>query len=180
MQLYSPTHTLFAHPYLRTAPQLDVLLVPGGIGSMDPLPGGGKPDIDRHIEFIRNTFRGLNGRTSLKYLISMCNATILVTRAGLLDGQTATTNQDGWKSITAMGPKTHWIAKTRWADSGRMWTTSGVSAGADDVLAWIESLIPQETLTHVVDTMKWIRAESADNDPFAEVFGCEGVPRLQD
>ena len=79
-----------------------------------------------------------------------------------------------------MGPKTHWIAKARWVDSGRIWTTSGVSAGADGVLAWMESLIPKETLTYVVNTMEWIRAESADNDPFAEIFGCQDVPRVQD
>ena len=172
-QLYLPTHTF------ETAPQLDVLLVPGGLGSMDPLPGGGKPDIEGHVAFLQNAFHGLNGRTSLRYLISVCNGSILLLKAGLLDGHRATTNKDGWKLITAMGPKTNWIAKARWVDSGRIWTTSGVSAGADGVLAWMESLLPKETVAQVINTMEWIRAENADNDPFAEIFGCQDVPRVQ-
>lgn len=172
-QLYIPTHTF------ETVPHLDVLLVPGGLGSMDPLPGGGKPDIEDHITFLQDVFHGLKGKTPLKYLISVCNGSILLLKAGLLDGQTATTNKDGWKYITGMGPKTNWIAKARWVDSGRIWTTSGVSAGADGVLAWMESLIPKETLTQVVNTMEWIRAENADNDPFAAIFRCQDVPRVE-
>lgn len=172
-QIYPPTHTF------DTAPEIDVLLVPGGLGSMDPLPGGGRPDIEGHIDFIRKAFYGLDGRKPLKYLISICNGSILLIKAGVLAGQTATTNKDGWKIITQMGPKTNWVGKARWVDSGRIWTTSGVSAGTDGVLAWMESLVPEETLSYVVKTMEWIRAENSDNDPFAEIFGCEDVPRVQ-
>lgn len=168
-QRYLPTHTF------ETAPPLDVLLVPGGMGSID-LPGSAeKRDIDGHVQFVKDAFFGLNGRSKLRYIISVCNGTILLAKAGVLDGHKATTNKDGWKFLTPMGPKTEWIAKARWVDSGRVWTTSGVSAGADGVLKWIESLTSKETVTKVVNSMEWIRAESADDDPFAKIFGCEDV-----
>jgi hypothetical protein len=40
----------------------------------------------------------------------------------------------------------------------------------------MSSLLPEKLVTSIVNTMEWIRAENADNDPFAEVFGCEDVP----
>ena len=168
-QLYVPTHTF------ESAPHIDVLIVPGGGGAMDPLPGGAKPDTDGHIDFIRKTFNGLDGRQPLKYLISVCNGTMLLIKAGVLDGVKATTTKDLWKTITEMGPKTHWIGKARWVDSGRLWTTSGVSAGTDGVLAWMESLVGSDRVTYVVNAMEWRRAESPEDDPFATVFGCEDV-----
>ncbi|KAK5053884.1 hypothetical protein LTR84_001846 [Exophiala bonariae] len=167
-QRYLPTHTF------ETAPPLDVLLIPGGAGSFD-MPGAEKRDIEGHVQFVRDAFFGLNGRQKLRYAISVCNGTILLARAGVLDGQKATTNKDGWTFLTAMGPKTEWIAKARWVDSGRVWTTSGVSAGADGVLAWIEGLTSKETVTKVTNSMEWIRAKSPDEDPFAKIFGCEDV-----
>ena len=169
-QVFTPTHTF------ETAPHLDVLLVPGGLGSVDPHPAGSKIDIDGHVQFVKNAYNGTGGRKPLQYLISVCNGPLLLLKAEVLDGHKATTNKDWWSSITAQGPKTHWIAKARWVDSGRIWSTSGVSAGTDGVLAWMQSLIGPEIVESIVDNMEWIRAESADNDPFAIKFGCKDVP----
>ena len=170
VQRYPPTHTF------ETAPQLDVLLVREGIGSMDPLPGGGKPDIDEHIELIRQAYCDADRRQPLKYLISVCSGTILLAKAGVLNGQRATTNKDGCATITVLGPKMHWVARARWMASGNIWTTSGVSAGTDGILAWMSSLLPENLVSYIVNTMEWTRAETADNDPFTEIFGCEDVP----
>ena len=172
VQLYQPTHTF------ETAPQLDVLIVPGGAGSMGPPPKyeGYNPDVDDYIDFVKTAYHGFGERKPLKYLISVCNGTILLAKAGVLDGQKATTNKDFWTSVTQLGPKTYWTARARWVASGNIWTTSGVSAGTDGVLAWMSSLLPEKLVTGIVNTMEWIRAENADNDPFAEVFGCEDVP----
>ncbi|KAI9663720.1 MAG: hypothetical protein M1821_007210 [Bathelium mastoideum] len=168
-QRYLPTHTF------ADAPPLDVLIIPGGAGSADPSPGGGKPDIQGYIDFARKAYNGLDGRRPLKYLITVCNGTIVAAKAGILDGHKATTNKDGWDDITPLGPRTHWIAKARWISSGNIWTTSGVSAGTDGVLAWMDSMLPDEIATKVAVNIEWIRAQSADDDPFAEIEGCKDV-----
>ncbi|KAI9703103.1 MAG: hypothetical protein M1820_005975 [Bogoriella megaspora] len=168
-QRYLPTHTF------ADAPPLDVLMIPGGFGSADPLPSGGKPDIGGYVDFARKAFNGLEGRQPLKYLFTVCNGTVIAAKAGILDGRKATTNKDGWDAITPLGPKTHWIAKARWVSSGNVWTTSGVSAGGDGMLAWMNSILPDEVVTTVENNMEWIRVKSADNDPFAEIEGCQDV-----
>ncbi|KXL46419.1 hypothetical protein M433DRAFT_159204 [Acidomyces richmondensis BFW] len=132
-----PTHTY------EPAPHLDDLIVAGGIGSIDPLLSGAQLEIYGHVEFIRRGFHGLNGRKPLRYLISVCNGAILFAKAGVLDGHKATTNKDGWKDITPLSPRTRWIAKARWVESGRVWATSGVSAGTDGILAWMQQLLPK-------------------------------------
>jgi putative intracellular protease/amidase len=52
----------------------------------------------------------------MAYLIlaAVCNGAGLAARAGILDGHKATTNKQLWSVITALGPKTHWVAKARY------------------------------------------------------------------
>jgi putative intracellular protease/amidase len=76
-QTLTPTHTV------DNAPPLDVLLVPGGLGSSDK-------DTDPLVEFIRERF------SSLMYLITICTGADLAARAGVLDGRKATTNKSVW------------------------------------------------------------------------------------
>jgi hypothetical protein len=56
VQLYQPTHTF------DTAPQLDVLLVPGSAGSIVPPPKGYNVDIDDYIQFVRSACQGFGDR----------------------------------------------------------------------------------------------------------------------
>ena len=168
-QLYIPSHTL------ETAPALDVLLVPGGMGSID-LTGGRMQD---YVSFIKHRYEGSQGHPPLKHIISICNGAGLLAKSGILDGRKATTNKDFWKEVAVNGPKTHWIAKARWVQDGNVWTTSGVSAGADGVIAWMLSLLPQDFVIGLANTIEWIRATSPDNDPFAEIFKCEDIGPLK-
>ena len=169
-QLYIPTHTL------QNAPQLDVLLVPGGLGSLSVLPSGAKADVDDYVAFVKERYNGLEGHKPLQYIISICNGAGLLARAGVLDGRNATGNKDYWAEVTSLGPRTNWIAKARWVNDDNVWTSSGVSAGGDCVLAWMSILVPKEVVDDIVNGMEWIRAESADHDPFAEILGRKDVP----
>ncbi|EME79696.1 uncharacterized protein MYCFIDRAFT_212291 [Pseudocercospora fijiensis CIRAD86] len=170
-QKYLPTHTF------ETAPQLDVLLIPGGVGAAPtPFPDGTDlSHMQEYLEFIRSTYHGSGegGKKPLKYILSICNGAGLLAAAGILDGKKATTNKELWKFVTKLGPKTHWVSHARWVCDGNVWTTSGVSAGADGVLAWMSGLLPEESVRGVVVGMEWIRAKNAEDDPFAE--GLEDV-----
>jgi putative intracellular protease/amidase len=73
-----PTHTFETAAKL----ELDVLLVPGGLGSDAPNKAA--------IKFIADRFG------SLQYLITVCTGADLAARAGVLDGLCATTNKAAW------------------------------------------------------------------------------------
>jgi transcriptional regulator GlxA family with amidase domain len=117
-QAIVPTHTLANPPE-----QLDVLLVPGGFGVDGP-----RAD---EIAFIKAVY------PRLQYLISVCNGSVLLARAGVLDGRRATTNKWLWTACTSTSAKVDWIPVARWVVDGNIWTASGVSAGIDCMAAFI-------------------------------------------
>jgi putative intracellular protease/amidase len=67
---------------LKSAPKLDVLLIPGGLGS-DGVD-------DSVVAWVRDVF------PSLQYLITVCTGADIAARAGLLNGKRATTNKQAW------------------------------------------------------------------------------------
>ncbi|KAH8673369.1 DJ-1/PfpI family protein [Xylariales sp. PMI_506] len=151
-----PTHTF------ADAPDLDVLIIPGGYGGMEP-----GADL---LDYVRSA------ASKAGHLITVCNGAAVAARAGILDGKRATTNKAFWKTCVSDGPRTHWIAKARWVQDGNTWTSSGVSAGIDVTLAWVASVFGDQLADSIADGMEFIRAPSSSDDPFAQKYGCEDVP----
>jgi transcriptional regulator GlxA family with amidase domain len=149
-----PTHT-YEEP-----PLLDVLFIPGGLGSR-----GSGPTVLATIKFIQEIY------PSLKYVITVCTGSGLAARAGVLDGKRATTNKSAWKDMIALGPEVEWIARARWVTDGNIWTSSGVSAGIDVTLAWIGSVFGEEKAKLIAEEIEYTRHEDPNCDPFAEVHG---------
>ncbi|KAJ5662497.1 class I glutamine amidotransferase-like protein [Penicillium maclennaniae] len=149
-----PTHTYDAPP------SLDVLLIPGGRGSR-----GSGPIVLAAIKCIKDTY------PSLKYLITVCTGSGLAARAGVLDGRRATTNKSAWNDMVALGPEVEWIPRARWVTDGNIWTSSGVSAGIDITLAWIESVFGEEKAKMIADEIEYTRHEDPNYDPFAKLYG---------
>ena len=146
-----PSHTF------SDAPALDVLIVPGGIGTQ-------ADDIEAEIDFIRRTY------SSLQYLITVCTGAGLAARAGVLDGRNATTNKAEWAPTTALGPRVNWITHARWVHDGNVWSSSGVSAGIDVLFAWIGAVFGNETATGVANALEYERHLNASWDPFADLY----------
>ncbi|KAF3762816.1 class I glutamine amidotransferase-like protein, partial [Cryphonectria parasitica EP155] len=155
-QHYLPTHTF------DTAPALDVLIVPGGVGTFKPAE-----KIGPMVEFIRNVYNGSLGNPPLQYVFSICTGSRLFAEAGILRGHKATTNKQGWKSVTKLTDKTHWVAKARWVASGNIWTTSGVTAGMDGMVALIAQIYGDEKAEALCDMVEHSRQKDPENDPFA-------------
>ncbi|KAJ7348811.1 hypothetical protein DFH08DRAFT_807417 [Mycena albidolilacea] len=73
--------------------------------------------------------------------------------------------------IEAATPKDiKWVTKARWAVDGNIWTSSGVAAGYDMVLAFIEHLVGPPTARVLRDAAE-IRDATQEDDPFAEFHG---------
>ncbi|KAH8427120.1 DJ-1/PfpI family protein [Aspergillus melleus] len=150
-----PTHTL------DKAPDMDVLIVPGGLGTRSP-------NMTRTIEFIAETY------PKVKYLITICTGSRLAAQSGVLDGKRATTNKASWNNTVALGPKVDWVPRARWTVDGNIWTSSGISAGVDATLAFFEWAYGEATSTTVANLMEYERHTDPDWDPFADIFEVPG------
>ena len=100
----------------------------------------------------------------------MCTGSVLAARAGILDGKRATTNKASWNSSVKYGPKVKWVPSARWVVDGNVWTSSGISAGIDATIAFIEEMYGKENATYVSNQMEYIRNEDPNWDPFSPVF----------
>ncbi|KAF2008634.1 ThiJ/PfpI family protein [Aaosphaeria arxii CBS 175.79] len=152
-----PTHTF------DDAPEIEVLLIPGGFGTrsadaMGPVKA-----------YIRTVF------PSLKYVITICTGSAILAEMGLLDYRSATTNKSTWDDVVVLGPKVKWVRKARWVvDSTEgvtpVWSSSGVSAGIDVTFAFIEELYGEEVARNVANVMEYSRHLDPNDDPFARVW----------
>ena len=146
-----PTHTL------KDAPDLDVLIIPGGLGAR-------APDLNTTIAYIAATY------PKLQYLVTVCTGAGIAARAGVLDGKRATTNKASWADTVALGPKVDWVRRARWTVDGNIWTSSGISAGIDVTLAFIQHVHGDDVATGLANLMEYEWHRDADWDPFAGIF----------
>jgi putative intracellular protease/amidase len=141
------------------APRLDLLLVPGGIGTRDAIED--RPLLD-----------WLARRAAeAEIVMSVCTGSALLARAGLLDSRRATTNKAFFQWVVDQGPKVEWVRQARWVDAGKFVTSSGVSAGIDMALHVIARLADRELAENLARMMEYQWHTDADSDPFAKVWG---------
>lgn len=106
--------------------QADTLLIAGGIGYIDALQDPGI------IRWIRKQF----GR--VERLGSICTGAMLLARAGLLDGQRATTHWAYFDELARTARNAHLETDALFVRSGKLYTSAGVTAGMDMALAIVE------------------------------------------
>ncbi|KAI9371474.1 class I glutamine amidotransferase-like protein [Aspergillus egyptiacus] len=149
-----PTHTF------ATAPEIDVLLVPGGWGTRcrDSEP------IKAAVRFIADVY------PRLQYLISVCTGSGLLALSGVLDGRQATTNKRAFAEISSWREEVVWVKKARWVVDGNIWTSAGVSAGIDVILAWIGRVYDEELAKRIAVFIEYVKHEDSGDDPFADLY----------
>ena len=121
-------------------PQLDVLCVPGGLGTdallNDPVT----------LDFLRGQ------ATAARYVTSVCTGSVVLAAAGLLDGYRATTH---WSAMGYLGQLGAIPEKTRvCVDRNRM-TGGGVTAGIDFGLTLAEKLTDRTTAEMIQLTLEY-------------------------
>jgi transcriptional regulator GlxA family with amidase domain len=113
---------------IQKCPKPDLLIMPGGDTSA-PL---GSPAV---IAWVKQ----VSGEAEVT--MSVCTGAFVLAKAGLLDGQPATTN---WSQLGRLGkaaPDIQVRSKVRFVDSGKIVTTAGVSAGIDGALHIVDRLL---------------------------------------
>lgn len=114
---------------LEDCPQQQVLVVPGGRGT--------RALLGSHvlIEWIRS--RSLASEVTM----SVCTGSLLLARAGLLDGLRVTTHHGALDELRQLAPKAVVDPGARFHDNGRIVTSAGVSAGIDCSLHLVGRLL---------------------------------------
>ncbi|KAI5459338.1 class I glutamine amidotransferase-like protein [Mariannaea sp. PMI_226] len=157
-EILTPTHTF------QTAPQLDVLIIPGGMGCFDPDPANaGKPNsaiLDPIGQFILKQY------PSLRYLLTVCTGAGIASLTGLLDGKKATTFKGAWKVIPAWRPQVNWVPQARWVVDGNIWTSSGVCSGIDLMFGFVKAIHGEDIAKDIAVWMEYQRHEDPAIDPF--------------
>ena len=144
---------------LDDCPPIDVLLVPGGIGTRREVNN------TKLLEWL------VRRAAAAEIVTSVCTGAALLARAGLLDGDRATTNRLSFKWVTEQGSAVEWIKQARWVEDGKFATSSGVSAGIDMTLALIAKLAGVETAEQVAIRMEYEWQRDPQWDPFAKIHG---------
>lgn len=137
-------------------PELDLLLLPGGVGTVRELQN------EALLGFLRA--RAADARI----VMSVCSGSALLARAGLLDGHRATSNKQFFALATSQGDRVHWVEEARWVEDGRFATSSGVSAGMDMALAVIERLFGAERAEAIAAATEYEWHRDPTWDPFVK------------
>lgn len=127
---------------MRVLPDLDFagagvlgqLLVPGGFAAFDEMKR------DDLTGFVR---RQADAGAAV---LSVCSGSFILLAAGLLDGRRASTN---WKVIPRLRDAGVEVIEERYTRDGPVWTSAGVSAGIDMLLAYIEDVRGEEVASLV-------------------------------
>ena len=140
----------------ESCPKLDILLVPGGLGTRTEVHN------NTLIDFIKQKSQ------EVSYIATVCTGAVLLAKTGLLDNHKATTNKKAFDWVISQNPNVNWVEKARWVEDNRLFTSSGISAGMDMALALIEKIFDKETSLRVAQLTEYIWNQNKNVDPFVE------------
>ncbi|MEM7112944.1 MAG: DJ-1/PfpI family protein [Chloroflexota bacterium] len=146
------------------SPELDLLLLPGGVGTI--------PELQNEAML---TFLQERAKTA-EATMSVCSGSAILAKAGLLNGRRATSNKLWFSLATTQSDEVNWVEEARWVEDGPFITSSGVSAGTDMALAVIAKLFGRDAAKRIAIVTEYEWQEDADRDPFHKYLNKGNVP----
>jgi transcriptional regulator GlxA family with amidase domain len=120
---------------LADAPPIDLLLIPGGQGTRPLLHDAPL------IEWIGQR------ADAAELVLSVCTGSLLLAKAGLLAGLSATTHHGALGLLREVASEAKVRDDVRYVDNGRVITSAGVAAGIDMSFHVVDRLLGRETAT---------------------------------
>lgn len=114
---------------LDNCPEIDILVVPGGFGTRKEM----------HNIALINWIKKESQPAEL--VISICTGALLLAKAGLLNGLTATTHHGAIELLKKVAPATQIDTTKRFIDNGKIIVSAGISAGIDMSLYVVAKLL---------------------------------------
>jgi len=126
---------------INNCPKPDILIVPGGQGTRKEM---NNPVL---VNWVKDSF------DHLELLLSVCTGALILAKAGLLEGLTATTHHAALDLLKKAAPKTKIVKDQRFVDNGKIILSAGISAGIDMSFYVVDKLVGKEA---VVATSKYM------------------------
>ena len=129
----------------RDVPEADVLIVPGGDDISHVL---NDPDLLRWVAKVSE---------GASTVLSVCSGSLILAKAGVLDGLRATTHRVDLDELTDLAPNTEIVRGVTYVDNGKVVTSAGITAGIDASLHVIEKLYGRELAERTVRSLEYSR-----------------------
>ena len=131
-------------------PQIDVLIVPGGVVTAEL-------EKESVIAWIKQV------AASTKLTTSVCTGAFLLGKAGLLHNKAATTHWEDIADLRKMLPDTSIKEEARWIDEGDIVTSAGISAGIDMSLHLVARLAGEKLAHRTARQMEYEWKTTVEN-----------------
>lgn len=141
---------------MAEAPRPAFLIVPGGYGTRQVL---NQPDV---ISWIKEAAE------NAEKVMSVCTGSLLLAKAGLLEGLRATTHHQVLELLTQLAPNTQIVRGERFVDNGKIITSGGISAGIDMSLYVVELTYGEDAAEKTAAYMEYRRIGVASSLPSGE------------
>jgi transcriptional regulator GlxA family with amidase domain len=128
---------------LSMCPPPDILIVPGGQGTRKQIHNAAL------LDWISDQAK------QVELLISVCTGALLLGKAGLLDGLSATTHHSAIALLKEIAPKTTVHENKRIVDNGKIVLSAGISAGIDLSLHVVRRLLGPELAADTAAYMEY-------------------------
>jgi transcriptional regulator GlxA family with amidase domain len=133
---------------LDDCPPLDILLVPGGLGTRREMNN------ERVVGWIGE--RAKQAGT----VASVCTGSILLGKAGVLDGKRATSHWMALEWMQEIFPRTKVERGLHFVEDGNIFTSAGVSAGIDLSLIIVSRLLGEDVARLTAKQMEYTYPET--------------------
>lgn len=140
----------------NTMPQseIDTLFIPGGTGARTLI---------FESDYI-NQLKQLAQKS--RYVLTVCTGSALLAKSGLLDGKRATSNKLSFEWVKTSSLQTQWIEKARWVTDGKYYTSSGISAGMDMALAFVQDRAGETVARQIATRIEYRWQQDSQQDEF--------------
>ncbi|MFK7803755.1 MAG: DJ-1/PfpI family protein [Anaerolineae bacterium] len=145
-------------------PPLDLILLPGGVGTIPELKN------EAMLNFLRER------SAAAQVTMSVCSGSAILAKAGLLDGRKATSNKMWFSLATSQSDKVEWVEAARWVEDGPFVTSSGVSAGTDMALGVISNMFGRDAAERAAMVSEYEWNDDASYDPFVKYLNQGNAP----
>jgi transcriptional regulator GlxA family with amidase domain len=131
------------HHTLADCPAPDILLVPGGQGTRREM---NNPVL---IDWIRQV------AAKAELVLSVCTGSVMLGKAGLLDGLAATTHHLALDLLRQSAPRSEIRSNQRVVDNGKIVCSAGIAAGIDMSLHVVARLLGKDVARQTATYMEY-------------------------
>ena len=128
---------------IADCPRPDILVVPGGLGTRKEMDN---PVLREWIE---------DRAEEVELTLSVCTGALMLAKAGLLEGLSATTHHDGMELLKELAPDATVEEEKRFVDNGWIILSAGISAGIDTSLHVVAKLLSTQQALETARYMEY-------------------------